>query len=340
MNMKVRIAYQALLFFNSTLLYSFTVRSTGARDLLFFSAFIAALSLTANLAVQLSDTQFRSGIWSLKIASIALLSWVCLRTGITPPAFALVLGIVTIVATQRDALVGSPRPLSLPLAGAPILVTAVWTALAWGGLIAINGDAILMLLILPYLLTALLNRRRQPANASTDSGGERIHALTLIVSQLLPTASSFVMLALVSYEKDASAVASFVAMERAIAIGGSIIYFYARAKGALGPMATWSLTAFLTSATVILASITLPLPRPLIAACYLAAGCLLSLGTISLGSRYARSILAINGAALGAILIAIGFAAGFKPIHILAIYVCPQLLLMGGLVVFASRKNA
>jgi hypothetical protein len=35
-----------------------------------------------------------------------------------------------------------------------------------------------------------------------------------------------------------------------------------------------------------------------------------------------------------------GHLTGIKPVQILAVYICPQLLLMGALVVFASRQHA
>lgn len=338
--MKARIAYQALLFFNSTLLYSFAVRSTGSRDLLFFSAFLAALSLTANLAVQLSDSQFRSGIWGLKIASVALLTWVCLKTGIAPPAMALALGIAAVLATHRDALAGAPNRLTMVAAGAPIITTAVLTMLVWGKWAAIDDELLLMLLILPYLLTAIASRRRAPEHRPAGVEGERLHAWTLIVSQLLPTASSFVMLTLVSYEKDATAVANFVMMERAIAIGGSLIYFYARVKGTVRPMAGAMGAGFLIILTAIFATAMRDVTGPLVAVAYLASGCLLSYGTISLGALYARGILAINGTALFGVVIASSRAPHLHPVEVLAVYICPQLLLMAGLVVFASRNNA
>lgn len=338
--MRARIAYQAMLFFNSTLLYSFAVRSTGSRDLLFFSAFIAALSLVANLAVQLSDSQFRSGIWGLKIASVALLTWVCLRTGIAPPTMALVLGVAVILLTHRNALAGAPNRLSLALAGVPILATTVWTLLAWTGLLAVNGNALLLLLILPYLLTALANRRCKMGDRTLRAEGEHMHAWTLIVSQLLPTVSFLVMLTLVSYEKDATAVANFVMMERAVAIGGSLVYFYARVKGAVPPFPIFAGVAFLvTTATVSLAAV-LDSAGPMIAVAYLASGCLLSYGTISLGFRYSRGILAINGVALIAVAFASSRFLTLHPVEVLALYICLQLLLMSGLVVFASRNHA
>ncbi|UDF37415.1 UNVERIFIED_ORG: hypothetical protein LHJ69_10210 [Shinella sp. XGS7] len=341
MTIKARVAYQAMLFFNSTLLYAFVVHSTGSRDLLFFSAFLAALSLTANLAVQLSESQFRSGIWGLKMASVAVLTWVCLNTGITPPAMALALGISAVIVTNRDALAGAPSRLTMAAAAVPTLTTAVLIVLVWGKWIAVDADLLLMLLILPYLLTALASRRGVTETRQASVAGERLHAWTLIVSQLLPTASSFVMLTLVSYEKDATAVANFVMLERAVAIGGSLVYFYARVKGAFGAMAKRWVAAFVLAAALILGSFAfVDIPSLAISACYLAAGCLLSWGTVSLGARHARGILAINAVALGAILVASGHLTGIKPVQTLAVYICPQLLLMGALVVLASRQHA
>lgn len=339
MTIKARVAYQAMLFFNSTLLYAFAVRSTGSRDLLFFSAFLAALSLTANLAVQLSESQFRSGIWGLKMASVAVLTWVCLNTGITPPAMALALGVSAVLVTHRDALAGAPSRLTMAAAAAPTLTTAVLTILVWGKWIVVDADLLLMLLILPYLLTALASRRRATEPRQASVAGERLHAWTLIVSQLLPTASSFVMLTLVSYEKDATAVANFVMMERAVAIGGSLVYFYARVKGKVRKMAGATGVGFLLTLTTISSAAMLDVASPSIAVAYLASGCLLSYGTISLGARYATGILAINGIALLGVAITSSRLLPLHPVDVLAVYVCPQLLLMAGLIVFASRKH-
>lgn len=337
--MKARFAYQAMLFFNSTLLYAFAFRSSGSRDLLFFSAFLAALSMTANVAVQLSESQFKSGIGGLKIASVAVLIWACLNSGITLPALALALGIAAVLVTHRDALAGAPNRLTMAAAGAPILITAALTILVWGKWIAVDADLLLMLLILPYLLTALASRRRATVRREAGVAGERLHAWTLIVSQLLPTASSFVMLTLVSYEKDAMAVANFVTMERAIAIGGSLIYFYARVKGAVRPMPRAMGSSFLLALAAILSAAMLGFDGLPIALAYLASGCLLSYGTISFGARYAWGILAINGIALLCLAIASSRLLHLHPVDVLAVYICPQLLLMAGLIFFTSRQH-
>ena len=328
-----------MLFFNSTLLYAFAFRSSGSRDLLFFSAFLAALSFTANLAVQLSESQFRSGIGGLKIASVAVLMWVWLNSGITLPAMALALGISAVLVTHRDALAGAPNRLTMAAAAAPILITAILTILVWARWIAVDADLLLMLLILPYLLTALASRRRATVRRQACVAGERLHAWTLIVSQLLPTASSFVMLTLVSYEKDAMAVANFVMMDRAIAIGGSLIYFYARVKGTVCPLPGAMGASFLLTLAAILSAAVLGFDGLPIALAYLASGSLLSYGTISLGARYAWGILAINGIALLCLAIASSRLLHLHPVDVLAVYICPQLLLMAGLIVFASRQH-
>lgn len=340
MSMTARVAYQAMLFFNSTLLYSFAVRSTGDRDLLFFSAVLAALSLVANLAVQLSDAQFRNGIWVLKIASIALLAWVSLRTGISPSVMAVVLGTAAILVTHRSALVGNPSRWTMAAAGGPIVVTTVWTTLAWGQWIAIDVRAILILLILPYLLTALVCIRRTPVDHPASEEGERHRVWILIASQLLPTASSFVMLTLLSYENDVAAVGNYVMMERSIAIGGSLIYFYARAKGTVHPITDATGGGLLLTLLIIFLAALFDVTGPLIAIAYLASGSLLSYGTISLGAQYARGIFAINGIALLAVVIASSPILKLHAVDILAVYICPQLLLMAGLVFFVSRKHA
>lgn len=338
--MRARVIYQAMLFFNSTLLYSFAIRSTGSRDLLFFSAVLAALSLVANLAVQLSDSQFLSGIWGLKIASITLLTWVCLNTGITPPAMALVLGVAAILVTHRDALVGTPNRWTMVAAGGPIVITTIWTALAWGQGVSINDEIILLLLISPYLLTALVCIRRASTGCPASGASERLRAWILIASQLLPTASFFVMLTLLSYEEDATAVANFVMMERAIAIGGSLIYFYARAKGSVQPITSATSGGFLLALAAVFASAMFNVSGPLVAMAYFASGCLLSYGTIALGAQNTRGILVINSFALLAVVIASFPILKLHPINVLAVYICPQLLLMSGLVVLASRNHA
>ena len=338
--MKVRVIYQAMLFFNSTLLYSFAIRGTGSRDLLFFSAVLAALSLVANLAVQLSDSLFRSGIWGLKIASITLLTWVCLGTGITPPTMALVLGVAAILVTHRDALVGTPSRWTMVAAGGPILTTTIWTSLAWGQGVSINDKIILPLLILPYLLTALVSIRRVSGDSPVTGASERLRAWTLIASQLLPTASSFVMLTLLSYEEDAMAVANFVMMERAIAIGGSLVYFYARANGAVRPITGPTAWGFLFALVPVFAAAMFDVSGLLIAIAYLVSGSLLSYGTISLGARHAKGILAVNGIALIAVIFASSPILNFRPLEVLAFYICPQLLLMAGLIIFTARKHA
>lgn len=338
--MSVRFIYQAMLFFNSTLLYSFAVRSSGSRDLLFFSAFLVALSLVANLAVQLTDSLFRSGIWGLKIVSIALLAWVSLGAGMTPPVIALALSIAAILVTHRDALVGAPSRWAMAAAGVPILATTILIVLSWRHWITINNHIILLLLMLPYLLTALVSNQLAPTAPLSSGESGRIRAWTLIVSQLLPTASSFVMLTLLSYENDATAVANFVIAERAIAIGGSLIYFYARANGSVRPMTYasggWFLLALLAVSTAAMFDVS----SPLAAVAYLASGSLLSYGTISLGARHPSGIFAINGVALLAVIIASSSLLKLHPMDVLAIYICPQLLLMSVLVVFASRHHA
>ena len=338
--MTARFVYQAMLFFNSTLLYAFAVRSTGSRDLLFFSAVLAALSLVANLAVRLSDSLFRSGIWALKIASIALLAWVSLRTGINPPLIALLLGVAAILVTHRNAVVGAPSRWTMAAAGGPIVCTAVLTVLAWDQWIEISDRAILLLLILPYLLTALVSTRLPPVDSPASGERERIRAWTLIASQLLPTASSFVMLTLLSHENDVRIVANFVMLERAIAIGGSFIYFYARGKGSVRPTTNATVIGLLLVLVTIFAAAMFDVPGPLIAAAYLASGSLLSYGTISLGAQYAGGIFAINGIALVAVVIASFPILKLHAVDVLAVYICPQLLLMAGLVLFGSRKNA
>jgi hypothetical protein len=335
-----KVIYQAMLFFNSTLLYSFAVRSTGSRDLLFFSAILAALSLVANLAVQLSDSQFQSGIWVLKIASIGLLIWVSLRTGITPSVVAVVLGIAAILVTHRNALVGAPSRWTMVAAGGPIVCTAILTVLVWGQWIEISDRYILLLLILPYLLTALVSTRLPLVDSPVSGERGRIQAWTLIASQLLPTASSFVMLTLLSHENDVKIVANFVMMERAIAIGGSLIYFYARAKGLVRSMTNATVAGLLLVLSTIFVAAMFDVSGPLIAVAYLASGSLLSYGTISLGAQYAGGIFAINGIALVAVVIASFPILKLHAGDVLAVYICPQLLLMAGLVIFGSRKHA
>lgn len=340
MTMKARVLYQGMFFFNSTLLYSFAIRSVGSHDLLFFSAVLAALSLVANLAVQLSASQFIGGILVLKIASITLLTWVCLRTGITPPVIALVLGIAAILATHRDALVGAPGRWSVVAASVPIAITTIWTVLAWGLGVSINGHVILQLLILPYLLTALVSIRRAPVDCSASGANERLRAWTLIASQLLPTASSFVMLTLLSYEKNTTAIADFVMMERATSIGGSLVYFYARTKGSVQPITRAIGRGFLFVLVTVFAFSVFEVSGPFGAMVYLASGCLLSYGTISLGAQYSRAILAINSIALFSVVFASLSMLKLHPINVLAFYICPQLLLMSGLVIIAARNHA
>lgn len=329
-----------MLFFNSTLLYTFAVQSSRSRDLLFFSAVLAALSLVSNLAVQLSDSLFRSGIWGMKIVSIALLAWVSLRAGITPPVMALALGVAAILLTHRDALVGFPSRRTMLAACGPIVVTTVWLVLSWSRWVPINDHAILLLLISPYLLTALVRTRRTQADQHISAEIEHFRAWMLIVSQLLPTASSFVMLTLLSYENDPTVVANFVMSERALAIGGGLIYFYARANGSVRPMSDATAGVFLLILLAVLAAAISRVPTPLIAVAYFASGILLSYATISLGARYATGILSINGIALIAVILASSTLFNFRPIDVLAVYICPQLLLMSGLVIFASRKHA
>jgi hypothetical protein len=79
---------------------------------------------------------------------------------------------------------------------------------------------------------------------------------------------------------------------------------------------------------------------PIIAVAYLAAGSLLSYGTISLGARYAGGILAINSIALLAVMFASSTFLKLQTLDVLAVYICPQLLMMSVLVVFATRKHA
>jgi hypothetical protein len=338
--MKARIVYQALLFFNSTLLYSLAIRSTDSRDLLFFSAFIAALSLLACLAMQLSITQFQSAIGLLKVASIVLLLWVCLRSGISPPAIALGISVLVIALTHRDALVGSPSQLSIILVLAVVTATSLWLVLARLGVVNHHSKGVLLLLILPYLLTAIANRPKHFQDKTGEAQLGRLHISTLILAQLMPTASSFVMLTSVSYETNITAVAGFVMMERAVAIGGSLVSFYVRVRGTLAELALSVVAIFLLLGGSIVASTIVAAPTWLVIGTYLAAGALLAYGTISLAARYPVGMLIINGTALFALLLVTEYSARLQPIQLLAIYICPQLLLMGGLLAFASRQNA
>lgn len=338
-DIKNRIVYQGLLFCNSTLLYSLAVRSTGSRDLLFFSAFITALTLITSLALQLSAVQFRGAAWLLKVVSAALLWWVCLHTGISPPATALGLSVLVIALTHRDALVGSPSSLSIVLMLVPIVATALWLTLERLGAVKHNGGGVLLLLILPYLLTAVANRPKPPRVDRNEAPFGRFHASTLILSQLLPTASSFVMLTKVSYEVKIAAVASFVLVERSNAIGGSLTSFYARVKGNLPQLALWVVPVFLVLALSIVISTAVEAPIWLIAGSYVPAGALLAYGTISLAARYPAGILVINSTALLALLLVPRHLTGLQPIQLFAVFICPQLLLMGGLLAFASHRR-
>jgi hypothetical protein len=338
--MKARVVYQGLLFFNSTLLYSLAMRMTGSRELLFFSAFIAALSLTANLAVQLSPKQFRSAIWILKLASISLLTWVCLNTGISPSVISLIIGVLTIILTHRDALVGSPSKVAMVLVLIPIGITSLLIGLAYMQLLSIFGEEVLLLLILPYLLTALANRPKITKEIKETIPSGRFHATTLTFSQLIPTASSFVMLSLVSFETNAYALTKFVTMERAVAIGGSLIYFIARVKGDLVQLASSVIFVFLIVLTIIAISSSQDVLIWIAFTGYLLAGVLLSYGTISLGRLYPFGILAINGVALLCLLLVPSNMVGIQPVQIIAVYICPQLLLMGALLAFNKYQNA
>jgi hypothetical protein len=207
------------------------------------------------------------------------------------------------------------------------------------GFVTPHAEAILLLLILPYLLTALANRSKRLISSKDRISSRRFHVIALILSQLLPTASSCVMLTLISYETNVTAVANFVIMERAVAIGGSLVYFYARVKENLAQLALRVVVAFLLLAGILFMSMEVSMPVWLVAGCYLAAGSLLSYGTISLAGRYARCIFAINGIALLSLLLVPRHWTGLLPVQIYAIYICPQLLLMGGVLTFACRQN-
>ncbi|VVE49269.1 hypothetical protein PCE31106_04572 [Pandoraea cepalis] len=335
-DMVQRLVYQSAFFANNTLIYAMIAHSHPGKGLLFFSLFLAAMSLRANLGLQLRNFGCTWCEWVVRLAS--LLIFVASSRSVSFEHQALTfITIVLVVAFFPTRLLLEPPSLVKSV----IIVTSIGIS---AGLVVVDYLGLgspriatqlwLPLLLAPYVVAMGFgltgNTQAKIEEGVMSPSRLKTSALLLIISgQLIPVLSGTMLVVLAAGFDSAQKVGNYIAMERSLAIGGTLAYFAARVAlpKNLPVLLRW-LAGFVVASGIAWTCHTSPwvaIPG------LFSAGVFLSLSTIALNrSGGERRVFIANTIAFCALFSVWALSAGpmLGASVLMVVYILPQLLVL------------